>query len=159
MRLIQNFLSMPALTGALLTMIALNINPIAQAESATPSLSKLDLRTATEAELRQVIAHISEGRVTIVAFAGTDAPWRIVQDAGEQLAVMGIPVSVAWAKDEDDDIQTANVVVFAKGQGRDGVEYSTRVGYINYRIHVEDGAVDRLISIVSDVSDTHFARD
>lgn len=120
------------------------VNPPPAMADDLPNPYKLDLRDVSEEVRRQAIAHVSQERVTIVAFAGTDAPWRIVKDVGEKLAVQGIPVALAWANDEDENIQDANVIIFAKSKGRDGVEYSTIVGYINYEAHVRDGAVDRL---------------
>lgn len=156
MRLIQTYLSAPALAGVLLALTALAINPIAHAEGALANPYKLDLRTATDEQMKTAIAYASRDRVTIVAFAGTDAPWRIVQDVGDQLAAQGIPVTLAWANDTDDDIQSANVIIFAKGQSRYGVEYSTKVGYINYRIRVEKGAVERLVDKAKDAQREFF---
>ena len=152
MRVIQKFFAKFAFLGVVFASVGLS----AQTQSALPNPYKLDLRTASDVELRQVIAFSSKDQVTIVAFAGTDGPWRIVQDVGDALAAQGIPVTVAWANDEDDDIQSANVIVFAKGAGRQGGEYSTKVGYINYRINVEDGAVGRLLRKAEQVQRDFF---
>ncbi len=125
---------------ALLLYLMVGVVPIANAEElANPY--KLDLRKATDKELRQVIAYASRDRVTVVAFGGTDAPWRIVQDVGQRLAKKGIPVNIAWANDEDDNIQTAEVLIFAKGKARKLTQMSTTVGYIHYETLVKKGAI------------------
>jgi len=147
----------PKVLIALLSLLFV-VNSLSAMADDLPNPYKLDLRKATTEELRQVVAYASRDRVTIVAFAGTDAPWRIIQDAANQLVAQGIPVNIAWANDEDDNIQTANVILFAKGQGRRGTEYSTKIGYINYKVHVEDGAVKRLVSKAKKVHDEFFAR-
>jgi len=140
---------------ALLLYLTVDVAPIASAEE-LPNPYKLDLRKATDKEFRQVIAYASRDRVTIVAFAGTDAPWRIVKDVGNELAASDIPVNIAWAADNDENIQTAKVLIYAKGRAYGGYDYETLVGYLNYETKVQKGSVQNLSRLTMKIHSEHF---
>ncbi len=127
---------------AFLLFVSICISTTAIAEE-LPNPYKLDLREASEKEYKEAIAYGSTLGVTIVVYSAQEAPWKLSLDAANLLAEDGITVIVARHNDRDDNPQDAEIVFFAKGQGREQLLLSTEFKNMFYGFRKKRG--DHLI--------------
>jgi len=121
-----------------------------------PNPYKLDLREATEKQKKGAIAYASKLRVTIVIFSESEAVWKIIKDVGRKFASRDIPINIAWAKDNDGNVQTAKIIIFADGQARESIILSTKLGYLNYDAMVENKYVKTITDITMEINREFF---
>lgn len=132
------------------------VNSSAAMADDLPNPYKLDLREATEKQKKGAIAYASKLRVTIVIFSESEAAWKIIKDVGKKFASWNIPINIAWAKDNDSNVQTAKVIIFANGQARESIILSTKLGYLNYDAMVENRYVKTITDITMEINREFF---
>jgi len=121
-----------------------------------PNPYKLDLRKASKEQEHGALAYASSQRVTIAIYSGSEDAWKVVKDVGKKLAAQRIRVNIAWIADNDDNIQTARVLIYANSQAHESIILSTKVGLLNYDAMVNNGYVDSIFASALKIHRNYF---